>query len=215
MNIATYYQWIFNAPVETDPSSYSMLNYGTSYANVVNPFLVNRGVGENYGLELTLEKYFSNSHYFLITTSLFRSFYQGSDEIWRNTAFNTKHIVNLLGGKEFQIGEVGVLAVDLKVTTSGGRYTTPIDLEASRLAGEPVYVDTDAYSERFENYFRTDFKIGYRVDMKKVSQEWLIDVQNLFNKKNIYDVYYNPQTGNLDTQYQLGLLIIPQWRILF
>jgi hypothetical protein len=120
-----------------------------------------------------------------------------------------------LGGKEFKIGKSGVLAADIKLTSSGGRYTTPIDLEASRLAGEGVYLDDLAYSKRFDNYFRTDFKIGYRLDMKRISQEWLIDIQNVFNNQNIYDEYYNPQTENIDTQYQLGLLIIPQYRILF
>jgi hypothetical protein len=135
--------------------------------------------------------------------------------VWRNTAFNSKYIVNLLGGKEFKIGRSGVLALDIKVTSSGGRYTTPIDLDASRLAGETVYLDDQAFSKKYDNYFRTDFKIGYRLDMKRISQEWLIDIQNVFNNQNIYGEYYNPQTGNIDTQYQLGLLVIPQYRILF
>jgi hypothetical protein len=215
LKVAGYYQHIFDAPVESHSSSYSLLNFGTSYGNVIEPNLVNKGLGTNYGIELTLEKYFSKSYYFLFTTSLFQSRYQGSDKVWRNTAFNNNYIVNLLGGKEFKIGKAGVLAADIKLTSSGGRYTTPIDLDASRLAGEAVYLDELAYSKRYDNYFRTDFKIGYRLDMKRISQEWLIDIQNVFNNQNIYSEYYNPQTENIDTQYQLGLLIIPQYRILF
>lgn len=215
LKAAGYYQHIFNAPVESQASSYSLLNFGTSYGDVIEPNLINNGSGKNYGIELTLEKYFSTSYYFLFTTSLFQSRYQGSDEVWRNTAFNNKYILNLLGGKEFKIGKAGVLATDIKLTSSGGRYTTPIDLDASRLAGEAVYMDDLAYSQRFDDYFRTDIKVGYRLDMKRISQEWLIDVQNIFNNQNIYGEYYNPQTENIDTQYQLGLLIIPQYRILF
>lgn len=215
LKVAVYYQHIFDAPVESHPSSYSLLNFGTSYGNVIEPNLVNRGLGKNYGVELTLEKYFSTSYYFLFTTSLFQSRYQGSDLVWRNTAFNNKYIVNLLGGKEFKIGKAGVFTADLKLTSSGGRYTTPIDLEASREAGEAVYMNDVAYSKQYDSYFRTDLKIGYRLDMKRISQEWLIDGQNIFNNRNIYNEYYNPQTGNIDTQYQLGLLIVPQYRILF
>lgn len=215
LKVAGYYQHIFDAPVESQSSSYSLLNFGTSFGNVIEPYLVNQGFGKNYGAELTLEKYFSKSYYFLFTTSLFQSRYQGSDNVWRNTAFNNKYIVNLLGGKEFKIGKAGVLLTDIKLTSSGGRYTTPIDLEASRVAGEAVYLDDLAYSKRFDNYFRTDFKIGYRLDMKRISQEWLIDVQNVFNNQNIYGEYYNPQTENIETNYQLGLLVIPQYRILF
>ncbi len=215
LKVAGYYQHVFDAPVETDPSSFSLLNFGTSYGNIVEPYLLNNGLGKNYGVELTLEKFFSKSYYFLISNSFFQSQYQGSDKIWRNTAFNSKYIVNLLGGKEFKIGKSGVLAVDIRLTSSGGRYTTPIDLDASRLAGEAVYLDDQAFSERYDNYFRTDFKIGYRLDMKRISQEWLIDIQNVFNNQNIYGEYYNPQTENIDTQYQLGILVIPQYRILF
>jgi len=213
--LSGYYQHIFNVPVEVDPSSYSLINYGTSYENVVVPTLVNNGIGRNYGIEITLEKYFSNSYYFLLTSSFFRSEYQGSDKVWRNSAFNNKHIINLLGGKEFKLGKSGVLMTDLKLTTSGGRYVTPIDLEASRIEGDAVYLNNEAYSQRLDDYFRTDFKIGYRLNMKRISQEWLIDIQNLFNRKNIFDLVYNPTTGNIDTQYQVGILVIPQYRILF
>ncbi|MEN8249625.1 MAG: TonB-dependent receptor [Bacteroidota bacterium] len=215
LKLAGYYQHIFDAPVEIDPTSFSLLNFGTSFYNVIVPTLVNNGFGRNYGLEVTLEKYFSNSYYFLLTTSLFQSEYQGSDMIWRNTAFNTKHIINLLAGKEFKVGKSGTLVADLKLTTSGGRYVTPIDLEASRLAGEAVYDDNNSFSQQFDNYFRTDFKIGYRLNGKKITQEWLIDTQNLFNNDNIFDQVYNPKTEIIDTQYQVGRLIIPQYRILF
>ncbi len=215
LKVAGYYQRIFAAPVEATPSSYSLLNMGISFGDVPRPNLVNNGRGENYGVELTLEKYFANTYYFLFTSSIFESRYQGSDEVWRNTAFNNKYIVNLLAGKEFSLGKSGVLFADVKLTTSGGRYTTPIDLEASRLAGEAVYLEDQAFSQRYANYFRTDFKIGFRLEMKRISQEWLIDVQNIFNVENIYEEFYNPQTGNIDNRNQLGLLIIPQYRILF
>jgi CarboxypepD_reg-like domain len=215
LKIAGYYQYIFDAPVESTPSSYSMLNFGTSFVNEIRPNLVNSGIGKNYGVEVTLEKYFSKSYYFLFTTSLFQSQYQGSDQVWRNTAFNNKYIVNVLGGKEFKIGKSGVMSVDIKLTSSGGRYTTPIDLDASRQEGKAIYLDAQAFTKRYNNYFRTDFKIGYRLDMKRISQEWVLDVQNIFNNENIYEEFYNPQTGNIDNRNQLGLLIIPQYRILF
>lgn len=210
-----YYQHLFEVPIESVPSSYSILNSGTSFGFALKPNMVNEGFGKNYGLELTIEKYFSKNYYFLLTTSLFESKYQGSDGVWRNTAFNNQYIVNLLGGTEFHVGKSGVLTTDLKLTFSGGRFHTPIDLNASNAEGEAVYIDSEAYSLKYDPYFRTDFKIGYRVNMKKISQEWLIDFQNLFNRQNIFEDYYNPQTQTIDQRYQLGLFIIPQYRILF
>src|SRR3712207_8195492 len=39
----------------------------------------------NYGLEVTMEKNFTNNYYFLATGSLFNSLYTGADGIERNT----------------------------------------------------------------------------------------------------------------------------------
>ncbi len=215
LKLEGYYQSLFEVPIESFSSSYSILNSGVSFVFEMEPNLVNQGIGRNYGLELTLEKNFSNSYYFLITGSLFESEYQGSDGVWRNTAFNNKYILNTLGGKEFKIGKSGVLTTDLKLTFSGGRFYTPIDINQSIIEGETVYVNSEAFSLQYDPYFRTDFKIGYRIDMKRISQEFLIDIQNITNRENIFEEFFNAATGTVDKRYQLGLFVIPQYRILF
>ncbi len=215
LKLETYYQYLFNIPIESFPSSYSAINSGADYSFEIRPNLVNKGFGKNYGLEMTLEKYFSKSYYFLISGTLFNSIYRASDQQWRNTAFNNKYIVNVLGGKEFKVGSSGVIAADIKFTMSGGRYTTPINLYASRDAGEAIYFEDLAFSQKYDNYSRTDFKIGFRLNNKKITHEWLVDIQNVFNVQNVFGEFYNSQTENIDTRYQLGIFIVPQYRILF
>ncbi len=210
-----YYQSLFEVPIESISSTYSILNSGTSFVFEMNPNLVNQGIGRNYGVELTLEKAFSNSYYFLLTGSLFQSEYQGSDKIWRNTAFNNQYMLNTLGGKEFNIGKSGVLTVDIKLAFAGGRFYTPIDLNQSIIEGETVFNNTEAFSLQYDPYFRTDFKIGYRIDMKRISQEFLIEIQNITNRENVFEEFFNAATGTVDRRYQLGLFVIPQYRILF
>ena len=99
LKVETYYQSLFNVPVERTPSYYSVLTEGADFAPTDKGNLVNEGTGRNYGVEMTLEKYFSNSYYFLVTGSLFESKYEGSDGIERNTPFNGKYVLNLLAGK--------------------------------------------------------------------------------------------------------------------
>jgi len=210
-----YYQSLFEVPIEAVSSPYSILNSGTSFVFEMAPNLVNQGSGRNYGIELTVEKNFSNSYYFLISGSLFESEYQGGDGIWRNTAFNNKYMLNTLGGKEFKIGKSGVIMADIKLTVSGGRFYTPIDLNQSIIAGETVFNNAEAFSLQYDTYFRTDFKIGYRINMKRISQEFLIDIQNITNRENVFEEFYNSSTGTIDRRNQLGLFVIPQYRILF
>ena len=101
---------------------------------------VNSGTGYNYGLELTVEKFFSKGYYGLFTSSLYSSTYVGSDGVERNTAFNGRYVFNLLGGKEWKVGKDNrnALSADLKFTNAGGRAYTPIDLESSIATGREV-----------------------------------------------------------------------------
>lgn len=78
-----------------------MANLGPSFDEGDLSNLVSEGRGRNYGLELTLTKNYRNGFYTLVTASVFESQYQGSDGVWRNTAFNTNWILNGLIGREF------------------------------------------------------------------------------------------------------------------
>ncbi|MEK6477734.1 TonB-dependent receptor [Catalinimonas sp. 4WD22] len=214
--VETYYQDISNAPVSSTPSSFSMLNAGADFAPIDETFLVNAGRGRNYGLELTLEKYYSRGYYFLLTTSLYQSEYKGSDGVWRNTAFSGNYIANLLGGKEFKIGRKNnTLNIDVKMTASGGNRITPIDFEASADAGYEILQDEKAYSEQLNDYLRADLKISYRINAPKVTHEFGIDLQNISNNQNEFARVYNPRTNSVQTQYQIGFFPVPQYRILF
>ncbi|MEM8566469.1 MAG: carboxypeptidase-like regulatory domain-containing protein, partial [Bacteroidota bacterium] len=72
----TYYQSLFDVPVESTPSSYSILNEGADFEFEEKGSLVNEGTGRNYGIELTLEKFFSKGYYMLLTTSIYESTYE-------------------------------------------------------------------------------------------------------------------------------------------
>lgn len=216
IKIEAYYQQLSKVPVNSYSSSYSSLNDGLSFAPSDVTNLVNKGTGKNYGVELTLERYLNKGFYFLITGSLFDSKYKGSDGIERNTAFNTKYAGNVLAGKEFKIGTKGTtLAFNIKGTLIGGRYLTPLDLELSRLAGNAVFNQNLAYSDRQKEYFRTDFKVTYKKDYKKSTLETGIDIQNISNNKNIFQQGYNAVNNTISTQYQTGLLPIPFVRFTF
>jgi hypothetical protein len=215
IKVETYYQYLYNVPIEQTPSSFSMLNSGADFIISTRDSLVNEGTGRNYGIEFTIEKFFSKGYYFLITTSIFDSRYKGSDGVLRNTAFNSHYTSNLLAGKEFRIGKNSVFITDLKITYAGGRRYTPVDFEASRAAQQTVYVDSLAFSEQFDYYLRTDFKIGFRANSKKVTHELSLDIQNIFNRQNPFIVKFNIQKQIVTTIPQLGLIPILQYRLTF
>jgi hypothetical protein len=68
-----YGQYIYNAAVQKEASSFSMLNAGADFYFPDKTNLVNGGNGYNYGLELTLERFLHRGFYYLITVTLFES----------------------------------------------------------------------------------------------------------------------------------------------
>ena len=71
-----YYQYLYEVPVNTFSSTYSMLNTGASFKTDLEDNLTNAGTGQNYGVELTIEKFFSKGYYALFTSSLYNSKYK-------------------------------------------------------------------------------------------------------------------------------------------
>lgn len=215
LKLEAYYQSLFNVPIQPSLGYYSVLIEGVDFAptNVGN--LVNKGTGRNYGLEMTLEKYFSNNYYFLITGSLFDSKYQGSDGVERNTPFNNRYVVNVLAGKDIPLGNRSVLSINWKLTSAGGKYIRPINLEASAEANTTIYDESRAFTQQQSGYFRTDLKIGYKLNRRRSTHELAIDLQNITNHQNIFQQAYNPRVNKIGTAYQQGFLPIPFYRLTF
>jgi hypothetical protein len=154
-----------------------------------------------------------------MTGSIFESKYTGSDGIERNTAFNNNYTFNFLAGKEFPLGKSGrnALTLDTKFTTAGGRYYTPVDLEASAAVGEQVLKDELAFTEQFDPYLRWDVKIGYRTNSKKrkLSQQFFLDFQNVTNKENIFSYRYNRARNEIQKATQIGFFPDILYRVQF
>lgn len=213
----TYYQHLFSIPVEASTSYYSLLNAGADFGIQNVDSLGNKGKGRNYGIEFTLEKFFSNHYYFLVTTSLYQSKYTGSDGIEHNTAFNGNFVANGLTGYEILLGknDQHVLDINFKITWAGGKRFIPIDETASMLAKATVLDETQIYEERFGDYFRWDTRISFKKNGRKVSQQWAMDIQNLTNHRNIFQKTFDPVSNVIREEYQLGFFPIFLYRILF
>jgi hypothetical protein len=214
----TYYQDLYNIPVEKyRKSSFSTINVGNELEGLTFvDSLENKGTGFNYGVELTLEKFFSKRYYFLNTLSLYESKYRGSDGILRHTAFSGRYVWNLLGGIEIPIGKKNqILGFDVKLTFAGGNRYTPIDIQESIRQNRAVYVDSLAFSKQFKDYQKVDLKFSYRLNSKKVSHYFFIHIENIFNRKNVLRQVYNDNKKSIVEEYQLGLFPYGGYRVEF
>lgn len=213
-----YMQYLFNVPVHKYYiNSVSVLNLGGDVGFPNFDSLANRGLGRNYGLELTLEKMFSKGYYFLGNISLFNSEYRGSDLLWRYTKFSNHYVLNILSGYEFNFGKQhkNAFTVDGRIGYAGGIRYTPIDLEQSQVQNRQVLVDEKAFSKQYPSYFRADIKVAFKINTRSITHSLFITVENITNHRNILQQFYQPNTGQVRTDYQLGRFPYGGYRIEF
>jgi hypothetical protein len=203
-----YYQQLYNVPVAKDPTSdFSFLNWS---AGVPDFELVNDGKGRNYGAEFTLERFFQNNYYFLVTGSVYQSKYTLKDGVERSTRYDANYATNLLAGKEFKFGQKKgnnkTFGINTKVSLIGGNRFTPIDLPASQDAGYTIRDWDNPWGEKGDDIFFINLGLTYRCDMKRASHSFKIDVQNLTNNKAVVSEWYNGDTGKVNTDVQLSII---------
>jgi hypothetical protein len=211
-----YYQDIFQVPVTKGAATtYSMLNHVDGFETQT---LENKGIGKNYGLELTLEKFLTKGFYLLLSSSLYSSQYQGSDGIWRDTRFNCNHASTLTAGKEWDWSrrhKNRSVGLNLKLSNNGGIRYSPLDLAASREQGTTVFDESRAYQEQASEYLRLDLGFRLKRNYTRLTTTFGLDIQNATNRKNEFIRYYDPAKQAEIIAYQAPLIPILYYRVEF
>lgn len=215
LNFETYYQWLSDVPVIPD-SSFSLLNLEHDW--FLRDELENVGTGRNYGVELSLERYFSQGWYGLLSGSLFESEYRGGDSVWRDTRFNRGYASALLGGKEWEFRDenrVRFFGVNARMTIMGGKRMSPVDAESSHERREIVYDETAAFSRKEPAVFTTDLTLEYRTIRNNKTTVWSLQIFNLTGYQEYYGYQYNLKENTIDEDREAILLPNLSYRIEF
>ena len=205
LKIEPYAQFLYDVPVIPD-SNYSVLNMEAEW--YFNQELINKGRGQNTGIDITLERFIKKGFYYLITASMFNSRYKDDDGIDRNTRFNTHYVFNLLYGKEWALGRQKnqILGINGRVNYLGGKRTTPVDAFQSDIAQDVVYDYSRLYEEKESDICFVGVGINYRINKKNHSSIWSLQISNLLVAKENYGLYYNYKTKQVEP-FELGVFV--------
>lgn len=208
----TYFQYIYDLPVPDNPDKYwapffGGVNLGDTLANI--------GKARNYGLELTVQKFFTPDFYFVYSSSLFDAKYKPADGNWYNTRYNLGFIHNLVGGKEFDWGDDKLLGINLRLIWAGGKRYNPIDLQRSIQAGYGIPSYDNPFNYKAKNYFRIDLGLKFHFYGKSAEHIFFLDIQNLTNRVNVLLEDYNPVTQGTIDYPMTGLIPIFNYRVEF
>ena len=200
--IESYYQDLFNLPVENDRNSfYATLNEGLEF-NYVD--LVNQGSGKNYGVEITFEKYFKNRFYYQLNATFYKSKYTALDQVERNTRYDGGYLFNGLFGVEFEkMGKRNnqTLALNAKLFWGGGKKIIPLlrDNNGNLAvdAEQNMFWDYDkAYQDKIEDIYLVVLSASYKWNLKRTAHEIYLTLDNLTNSKGRISEYYDEREPN-------------------
>ena len=220
--IELYYQYLYDLPVENNDTSYfATINEGAEI-NYVS--LVNEGTGSNYGVELSLQRYFNDNYYFLFNTSIYESKYKTLEGRTRNTRFNSNYLINVIGGKEFPgLGKKQnqTIGVNAKFFMGGGLRIIPVlrDEQGNVAVNSQknAYWDYDkAYDNDIEDIYQITLSMNYKIERPAATHELFLNLDNITNNKgNLSEFYDRNEPDLIGNTTQFGLLPNLMYRLYF
>jgi hypothetical protein len=212
LKIEPYFQYLYDVPGIRD-SSYSMINFKQDWT--FKDSLVNNTKGRNLGIDFTLERFLNNNYYYMFTGSVFSSKYKGGDGIWHNTRYNKGYALNLLMGKEFYLANNRVLGINGRINYLGGERYSPVLINKSIDAKKVYYDETKAFDAQQSATYYLDFTITYRVNKKKYSGVWALQVKTALGSPNFDGYYYNYKKDKIEKDESTIILPVLSYKIEF
>ncbi|GAA4385772.1 TonB-dependent receptor [Hymenobacter koreensis] len=158
----------------------SLANLGGDFAALGNEAVTSSGKGRAFGGEFFFQQKLTRNVFAVVSYTLFRSEFTGSDGRYKPSAWDTRHLASALLGRKFGRGwEMG-----LKYRFAGGAPFTPFDLAASQqnylTIGQGVLDYSRLNTERLKSFQQFDFRLDKKYNLRRVTIDLFLDVQNAF-----------------------------------
>jgi hypothetical protein len=187
-----FYKQYSNYPVSVI-TGVSLANQGSVYGAIGNEAVTSIGEGRAYGFELFLQQKFTKSYFLTASYTFFKSEFTGANGSYAPSAWDNRHLLSVIFGKKFKNGyELGV-----KYRLAGGAPYTPYDLTSSQLnyvtLGTGSFDFTQLNSQRLPVFNQLDIRIDKKINFKKSSLDFFLDIQNVTNAKSYSQDLYSFQ----------------------
>ena len=196
-----YNKTYHNYPVDSANPYQTLANLGGSVIpTYFGSPLVSVGSGYARGLEVSVEKILRDKWSWLIDYSYSVVKYKALDGVLRSGDFDLRHLLNAVASYRLS----ATLDVSMKWRYAGGQPYTPFDLQLSEQKDTSYFDMTRINTLRYPAYHRLDLRLEKRFAFKKWSLDAYIDVQNLYNRKNVYYTFW--EDGKQKKVYYLPLI---------
>jgi len=201
-----------NYPVDVNNPYFTLANSGGFFGpSFFGGELLSQGTGFARGIEFFLQKKFARKLYGLMNYSYSVVEFKALDGVARAGDFDYRHIFTLIAGYK----PSSKWEFSFKWRYTGGRPYTPYDEEISRQVGDGRIDLEQINALRFPPYHRLDLRMDRRFHFNKWNLVVYFDLQNAYNRGNIYGYVWDNAEGKVTTVYQWRIMPVGGFSIEF
>ena len=175
--------------------------------------LVNDGEGYARGVDIFLQKKLSGGLYGLVSYShsIARAKTPKTGEF--DWDYDYRHVFTLISG--YRLSDEW--EISSKWRYMGGRPYTPVidSFELTPGDWEPIYDEEHPNSKRYPSYHRLDIRFDRRFHFKSWNLITYFEVENVYNRRNIWGYRWNRDERKNEFVYQFGFFPIGGFRVEF
>jgi hypothetical protein len=192
-------------PVSIDFPQLTLANHGIGFdmTNLLLP-LTSAGAGRSHGAEVFIKKPLSSRTYGQVAYSLGRTEHAALDGVVRRGAFDTPHVLTLLGG--WRPGSRWALSG--RFSFASGRLYTPALLPESEQQNRWIHDLSRVHGSRLPPVHRLDLRLDRRVRWAGADFALFFEAQNVYNRRAVLEFEWNEKTRAPHAVRQLGTLPI-------
>jgi hypothetical protein len=166
--------------------SLCLANIGSDFGIVGNEEVKSISTGRSYGLEFLCQQKLYKGFYAVFAYTFVNSEFKNKDNVYVPTAWDSKHIVSLTGGKRFKKGwELG-----LRWLYSGGSPYTPYSAASGLkqnwdINGQGILDYSQLNTLRESSFHQLNLRVDKKIFLEKLTMNFYLDIQNAYGNKAI------------------------------
>ncbi|MCE1165416.1 MAG: TonB-dependent receptor [Bacteroidetes bacterium] len=207
-----YHKIYKDYPVSINDPSYILIDGGADFGpNLVGP-ATSYGRGYVKGIDISIQKKLTgNGIYGSINYSNSLSGFTAIEGGEKLAAFDPKNQFTVIVG--YQVADDWLIGVKFKY--AGGRPYTPFNYELSKQLGRGVYDMSRFNEEHYPDYHRLDIRVDKKFYFKRSSITTYFELQNAYNRQNVYGYFWNKAKNDKGTVYQWAFMPVGGFNLEF
>jgi hypothetical protein len=191
---------------------YILIDGGSDFGPNIVGYASSSGQGYIRGIDLSIQKKLTgNGLYGSINYSYSKSGFTALAGGEKQAAFDpTNQLTVILG---YQVAYDWLIGFKFKY--AGGRPYTPFDAATSTMLGRGVWDMSKFNEERYPAYSRLDVRVDKKFYFKKVCLTTYFELQNAYNRENVYSYFWNKAKNEQGTVYQWGFFPVGGFNLEF